>query len=377
MKRFFYCLLCLALLVVCLPQPRASAVGTSASAAVLMDGENGRILYAQREDEPRPIASITKMMTALVAVETQPDLSVSVPIKREYTLAEGSSIYLREGESVTLETLLYGLMLQSGNDAALAVAGYCAGDTETFVDWMNERAESLGMVNSHFCNPNGLHEEQHYSTAHDMALLAQACLQNDVLRTIVSTKSIVLEGRSFANHNKLLWRYDGCVGVKTGFTEAAGRTLVSAAERDGMLLIAVTLNDGNDWADHAALLDYGFANWSRKQLSTAGDSFGRLPVTGSLARFVRVEYATDLSCVVRPDEEITCEFLLPDIVDAPVARGSIAGSITFLRDGQAVGSTYLLYGEDVPSILWEGGLLDRALQFLKGGVRQTMEPFDV
>lgn len=335
------------------------AVGTSASSAILMEGETGRVLYEQDADTPRPVASITKLMTALVAVERQPDLSATVPILREYTLAEGSSLYLREGEEVTLETLLYGLLLQSGNDAALAIAGFCAGDTETFVDWMNGRADDLGMTNTHFCNPNGLHEQEHYSTARDMAVLARACLANETLCTVMATKSIALGGRSFANHNKLLWRYEGCIGLKTGYTEAAGRTLVSAARRDGMTLIAVTLNDGNDWADHAALFDYGFSGWKREQLAAAGTRFALVPVTGSLVRFVWVEYASEVVCVREEGETVTRELSLKETATAPVEQGTIAGSVTFFLNGEEIGSSYLVYSSGVPGALWSGGLAAR------------------
>lgn len=351
---------------------QAGAVSTSASAAILMDGESGRVLYAQNADQRRPIASITKLMTALVAVETNPDLAEEVQILPEYVGAEGSSIYLKAGETVTLETLLYGLLLQSGNDAALAVAGFCAGDVDTFVSWMNERAESLGMTNTHFCNPNGLHEEEHYSTAADMARLAQVCLKNNALQTILRTKSISIGGRTFTNHNKLLWRYEGCIGLKTGFTEAAGRTLVSAAERDGMVLIAVTLNDGNDWADHAALFDYGFAHWKQEVLAEEGKAYAALPVTGSIVRFAQVVCADHLSCVKTEEESITWKVELPEQVAAPVQKGQIAGNLTFYLDGEPIGSTYLLYQDTIPSALQETGLLERALQFLKSGKRGTM-----
>ena len=218
------------LLVLILLCPAADAAGpsTSAASAILIDGGSGRVLYAQNADEERPIASITKLMTALVAVERHPELSDVVTIRPEWTGIEGSSMYLKAGEQLTLEALLYGLLLVSGNDAA---------------------------EHSRFTNPSGLNEEGHYSTAADMARLARAVLEHETLARIVSTRSVSVAGRSLTNHNKLLWQYEGCTGLKTGYTEAAGRTLVSSAERDGQTLIAVTLNDRNDWADHAALFD--------------------------------------------------------------------------------------------------------------------------
>jgi D-alanyl-D-alanine carboxypeptidase len=200
----------------------AAAPDNSAVSAILMDGESGRVLYEKNADEKRQIASITKLMTALVAVESTPHLTDLVTIKPEWTRAEGTSMYLKAGEQVSLETLLYGLLLVSGNDAALAVAGYCAGDVDTFVDWMNQRAATLGMENTHFANPNGLNDDGHCSTAADMAKLALECMKNETIAKIVSTKSINIGTRTFTNHNKLLWQYEGCVGMKTGYTELAG-----------------------------------------------------------------------------------------------------------------------------------------------------------
>lgn len=172
-------------------------------------------------------------------------------------MAEGSSMYLRPGEKLTLETLLYGLLLSSGNDAALAVTE-CMGGAVPFVARMNEKAAELGMENTHFANPNGLDDEAHYSTAEDMAKLAAAAMDDPVLRRVASTRTARIGGRTLTNHNKLLSRVEGCVGLKTGYTRAAGRTLVSCAERDGVRLVAVTLQDGDDWNDHASLYEQGF-----------------------------------------------------------------------------------------------------------------------
>ncbi len=172
---------------------------------------------------------------------------------------EGSSMYLKNGETLTRRDLLYGMMLHSGNDAALTLAISVSGGEAAFVRQMNLRARALGLTQTHFANPHGLDSGENYSTALDLAHLAQAALQNAQFRLAVSTKSITCAGRTLTNHNKLLWRYDGCIGVKTGYTRHAGRILVSAAERDGRMLIAVTISDPDDWRDHAALLDYGFA----------------------------------------------------------------------------------------------------------------------
>ena len=231
------------------------AVEVSAAAAVLMDADSGRLLYDKNGEKRMLIASTTKLMTALVALE-QGGLQQEITVTGGH-MAEGSSTYLRPGEKLTLETLLYGLLLSSGNDAALAVTE-CMGGAVPFVARMNEKAAELGMENTHFANPNGLDDEAHYSTAEDMAKLAAAAMDDPVLRRVASTRTARIGGRTLTNHNKLLSRVEGCVGLKTGYTRAAGRTLVSCAERDGVRLVAVTLQDGDDWNDHASLYEQGF-----------------------------------------------------------------------------------------------------------------------
>ncbi len=339
MKRWCALLLVLSLLVL----PVFGAEPTlSASSAILMDKESGRVLYEKNAREQRSIASITKLMTALVAVELHPDLSSTVTIKREWTGAEGSSMYLKPEEKVTLEALLYGLMLSSGNDAALAIAGYCGGDVESFVAEMNKKAAQLGMNDTHFANPNGLDDPDHYSTAYDMAILAWAVLEREELRTIVSTRSIFIAGRSLTNHNKLLWRYEGCTGLKTGYTDEAGRTLVSSALRDGQELIAVTLNAPNDWTDHAALFDYGFATYPRTLAASAGE-WTHIPVTGSLCPFTRVSTVSDFYYPLAQGETVQRTVDLPEQVEAPVEAGFPAGSLTLTLNGDEIGRLPLLY----------------------------------
>ena len=218
------------LLLTCLLPVKAEAVGTSATSAILMDVDSGRVLYQQNADAKMLIASTTKILTALVAIR-EGNLSDVVKVSREAAYTEGSSMYLAEGEELTLETLLYGLMLCSGNDAAVAIAECVGGSVEGFVKQMNQTAQELGMEHSSFANPNGLDDEKHYSTARDMAVLACAAVENATLVRIASTRSITIGGRTMSNHNKLLSLMDGCIGLKTGYTRAAGRTLVRSAER--------------------------------------------------------------------------------------------------------------------------------------------------
>lgn len=336
-------LLAAALCFALLPRAQAAEVTVSAQSAVLMEAESGRVLYAKEADTPRLIASTTKLMTALVALESGRSLEEVVTVPPEAAGVEGSSLYLKAGEQVTLKTLLYGMLLHSGNDAATAVALVCAGSVEAFAQQMNEKAAELGMTHSRFTNPTGLDGEEHYASAYDMALLARACLENPQLAEITATRSTTLEGRTMVNHNKLLWRYEGCVGLKTGYTKAAGRTLVSAAEREGMTLIAVTLNAPNDWSDHAALLDYGFASFRMEEPVAAGQTVCRLPVSGSLTPFVSLAAEESLRWPVGAGEELETRLELGGVsgLEAPVEAGTPVGRVELLLDGAVVGESAL------------------------------------
>ena len=346
----------LALTLLCLP---ARAVGTNASCAILMDAESGRVLYEQNIHQPRLIASITKLMTALVAAERAEDLDEVVTVKGEWLGSEGSSIYLKAGEEITLRALLYGLMLQSGNDAAMAIACHTAGSEADFVALMNARAAELGMKDSSFANPSGLNDDNHYSTAYDMALLAQACLRNETVAEICATRSITIGTRTFVNHNKLLHRYEGCVGMKTGFTEKAGRTLVSAAARDGQTLICVTLNDGNDWNDHMKLLDYGFRTFPRRVLCGQGEVLGSVAVEGSLIPTMAVETREELGYPLTEAEEPVMEIELLRSPSAPIDSLVQLGEARWRLGGEVIARMPLMSqgsaGLDVrqPMTLWE------------------------
>lgn len=347
---------------------KAAEVETSAVSAILVDADSGRVLYEKNAHELRLIASITKLMTALVAVESKPDLSEVVTVQAEWLEgAEGSSIYLMPGNELTLEELLYGMLLESGNDAAQVVACYCAGDMETFAQWMNLRASDLGMVNSRFCNPSGLNADGHYSTAYDMALCAIACMEHEIIAKIVSTKSITFGTRTFTNHNKLLSMYDGCVGMKTGYTQRAGRTLVTCAERDGQRLVAVTITAPDDWNDHMAMYDYGFFTYPERELCLEGEQVRTIPVTGSLIRFVGVAPIAAMRYPLMEGESVETVIQLPDEVAAPVSAGGIAGRMDFYLDGKQVGSTYLVYTRSADYHLFsQKSLPERILELLQG-----------
>ncbi|USB35043.1 D-alanyl-D-alanine carboxypeptidase family protein [Paenibacillus sp. YPG26] len=261
---------------------------THARAASLIDVTSGRIIYSVKGDQILPIASLTKIMTAIVAIE-HGRLNDMVKVGKNAFAKEGSSLYLKLGEQMTLNNLLYGLMLRSGNDAASAIAEHVGGSEEGFVYLMNEKARQLGLAHSHFSNPHGLDTQAHYSSANDLAKLTAYALHNPVFREIVRTKVKTAPNPNdpweykWANKNKMLRLYDGADGVKTGYTKIARRCLVSSATRSGQQLAVVTLNDGDDWNDHAKLLDFGFSNYPLKTLAQAGESVqqGSNLVTGS------------------------------------------------------------------------------------------------
>ena len=237
----------------------------SAQKAILVDGATGRVIYEKDADSRSLIASTTKIMTALIICE-QCNVLDRMRIPKEAVGIEGSSMYLREGEVLTLQELLYGLMLHSGNDAAVALAIYCGGTVEGFAQLMNDKARVLGLTGTHFENPNGLDSPAHYSTAADLATLTAYAMKNPIFAKTVSAKNVTLGARSLRNHNKLLWRVEGADGVKTGFTKAAGRILVSSATRNDRRLVAVTINAPDDWNDHASLLEAGFSRFCQKQV---------------------------------------------------------------------------------------------------------------
>ena len=339
----------------------AGAAGpeVSAEACVLMDAESGTVIYEKNADEKMLIASTTKIMTALVALE-HCGLDETVEIKREWALTEGSSMGLVPGESCSVRELLYGLLLASGNDAGVALACHAAGSVAAFAEMMNAKAAELGMEGSHFSNPHGLDDPEHYSTARDMAILAAAAMENPELALIASTKEIRLsESRYFSNHNKLLWQCEGCEGLKTGYTSKAGRTLVSACKRNGTRLICVTLRDGNDWADHAALYDWGFENYETVTAVEPGKTLFTLPVISGESGSVGIQAAAQVRVFVKKGNEVSLRESLPRFAWAEVRRGDTAGLLRIYVNGQPVAETPLVYAEtvgvdeSVPLGFWE------------------------
>ena len=358
-------LLACALLLSTIPAVKADAnrdIQVSAASAILYHPASGSFLYEKNADLRRGIASTTKIVTALTVLERDEDLDRTVTIPPEACGVEGSSLYLKAGETMTVRDLLYGLLLASANDAAAALAILSSGTVERFAERMNETAVSYGLSDSHFANPHGLDAEQHYSTAKDLAKITAAALENEVFREIVSTKRYAIEGadgtsRYLRNHNKLLDLFPGCIGVKTGFTKKCGRCLVIAAERDGELLIAVTLNAPNDWNDHSLLLEYGFSQLEKQTLLQKGEYTIDLPVLNGKADTARLTNteAVELTVPVGsplPERRVK----LPRFLTAPLNEGEIVGYVDYVLNGKIVGSSPLVVSCDVGEIKYKKGL---------------------
>lgn len=318
----------------------------SASSGILMDAATGRVMYEKLPDKQSLIASTTKIMTALVVCE-QCNVLDRVKIPKEAVGIEGSSMYLKEGEVLTVQDLLYGLMLRSGNDAAVALAIYCAGTVEGFAELMNDKARALGLQNTHFVNPNGLDAPGHYSTARDLAVLACYAMDNPIFAQTVSAKTVRIGERVLKNHNKLLWQVEGADGVKTGFTKAAGRILVSSATRQGRRLVAVTINAPNDWQDHKSLLEEGFSQYSIQSIVEKGQCLGTVQVAGGQAGTVELLADEDFSYALTETEEPQIVLPKPGFVYAPVAEGQEAGFAYVCLNDKPVGKIPLVYGKTV------------------------------
>lgn len=315
----------------------------SAKSAVVLHAD-GEVLYEKNADERLLIASTTKIMTAIVAIENCA-LDDTVKVTRESCGIEGSSMYLKEGQKLSVEKLLLGLLLVSGNDAASALAIHTAGSTERFARLMNEKAAQLGMENSHFVNPHGLNAEEHYSTARDMARLMAYCMENESFADMIARKSFALDDAVYLNHNKLLYSLNGCIGGKTGYTIAAGRCLVSCAERDGTRYIVVTLSAPDDWNDHKALYEWAFSKYRDRDMSDK--AIFEIPVAGGTEETVRAVPAEKLSVYVGCDEELAITAELPRFVLAPVRKGESAGSVAIYCGNERLRECPLVFEKDI------------------------------
>ncbi len=316
----------------------AGKIGVSAQSAVLMCANSGEVLFAQNEHKQLSMASTTKIMTSLIALEAAvPETEITVT--QQMVAVEGTSMGLVAGDSVSLRELVYGMLLQSGNDAANTVAYVIGGSPEGFAKLMNKRADKIGMENTNFVTASGLDDEEHYSTAYDMALLACESIKNPEFAEICSKKTARLTygnppyARTLTNHNRLLWKYEDAVGIKTGFTKKSGRCLVSAAERDGIVLVAVTLNAPSDWNDHIAMFEYGFSQCESVSVSCDLSSI-KLDVVGGEKSAVSLRLAYEP--VWLEGKNCSCRLMLRPFEYAPVNAGEIVGTAVFFSKDKII-----------------------------------------
>ena len=331
-------------------------INVSAEAYVLYCADNGQIISSKDENKKMKPASTTKIMTSLLVLEEASSQNKKVKFT-DKMIAEGSSMYLKVGDVVTLKDLASGMMMASGNDAANAAALTISGSTEKFADKMNERASLIGMKNTHFVTPSGLDDNNHYSTAYDMALLMSYALENENFAKLTSQKSATVEfiepsskKTTYSNHNRLLSLYEYCIGGKTGYTMSAGRCLVSAAKKDGLTLICVTLNDRNDWNDHISLYNHGFEKYS---CYTSDDTsfFADIPCVGGESDCVTVTGEKPVSIVVPSDDKdkIERKVYLDSFLYAPIKQGDNVGKIEYTLNGKTIEENNLVAVDSINS----------------------------
>lgn len=334
---------------------KAMAFEVSAKAAIVVNAATGKVIYSQNADKRLPMASTTKIMTALLLCEMA-DLNDTVVTTKEMVTVEGSSMGLLEGDTVSFRALLYGMMLPSGNDAATTTAITLGGSLQEFALLMNQKARQLSMDNTNFVTPSGLDAENHYSTAADMAKLAVYAMKNPLFREAVATKSISVEYgnppylRGLSGHNKILSLYDGGIGIKTGYTSKSGRCLVSAANRNGVEVIAVTLGDSDIWSHHKKLLDLGFSNINSVTFS-APKSAKNLNALGGEKSTVKLN-CESFTVGLTPEEQerITYRISLPEFLFAPLKQGETVGKIDYYLDNRIFKSLNLTLVEDVQGL---------------------------
>lgn len=324
----------------------------SAKSVCLIEAESGRVLYCKNENLRMSMASTTKIMTAIIALESDIPLSREIFITKEAVAIEGSSIYLAEGEQITFEALIYGLLLCSANDAATAIAIAVSGSVDKFVSKMNCKAQALGLIDTHFVNPHGLYDDDHYTTAYDLARLMAYCMQNEDFAKISGCPKKVFpkdaDGtRIMINHNKLLKQNIGVIAGKTGFTKKSGRCLVSCAQKENVDLICVTLNAPDDWNDHKTLYEFGFENYKRINLATISLD---IPVISGQKSKVLVK-STETSLVLPSDyKSIEATIEAPHFLYAGLKRGEQIGRVVYTYNGKILASSPLILCEDVPKI---------------------------
>lgn len=342
-----------------------SALEISAKSGVLLEAQSGEIVFGKNENTPLPMASTTKIMTAIVVIENE-NLSKTVKIQPQMTDIEGSSIYLHEGEELTVLELLYALLLESANDASVALAYTVCDSIEAFADLMNKKSLDIGLKNTHFTNPHGLDDENHFTTSYDLGILATYAMKNPTFAKIVSTHKMTIplnngEGtRVLINHNRLLRSYNGAIGIKTGFTKKCGRCLVSCATRDGVTLVCVTLNAPNDWNDHAKLLDYGFDQYESINLCSPERYVVKLSLINGKKDSIIAKSYDQLDVTLKKERvNISAHLEYDRLLSAPIRKGDTVGKIVFKNNGKEIGTVSLLAIEDVQSVNYKKSIFER------------------
>lgn len=333
------------------------------SSGILIESKSGRILFSRNPHQRLPMASTTKIMTALLAIE-EGNLDEKVKIKSNSVGIEGSSIYLMPGEEITLRDLVYGLMLRSGNDAAVAIANHISGSVENFAQLMNQRAKEIGANNTNFTNPHGLTSDNHYSSAYDLAIITREAMKHEEFKTISKTKLWTSDrdvNKFFYNKNKTLWGYDGGDGVKIGYTRKAGRCLVASATRNGIQLIAVVLNDYAWFDDCYRLFDYGFSNYKAMVIYDKGQYIRSVYVPNGKKDILPIVTSNSLMLPLTEEEckSIKTIINIPKEVNAPVTKGTKLGDIKVYQNGKLVYTDDLIAKEDIE----EKGFIDKAFEF--------------
>ncbi len=338
--------LLMAAVMACVCSTASFALTSSATSSCVIDVDSGRVLYSSNADEQLPIASTTKIMTGLLCCElaTEEDLQTVVTVSETAAAEDGSSMYFEAGDEVLLETALYGTMLRSGNDAAMVIAEYFGGDEETFVEMMNEKAAELGMTNTHFSCPNGLVDEDNYSTAYDLALLAAYAMQNELFAQVVGTWSITTDdGYTIVNHNKLLSVDSRCIGIKTGWTTLAGRCLVSCFEDPdtGQRIVCCTLNDPDMYNDHIEAYDWAFSKYPARTLCQENETVANVTLAGTVVSVALVaEETIQYPLTDTETSQITCSLELPDHA-VTLSDNEVVGQAIYYFQGQEIGRTNL------------------------------------
>lgn len=362
MKRFLSICVCF---ILCLPFIKADAL--SAKSAIVLNGDTKEVIFEENSTAQLPMASTTKIMTALLLCENG-NLDKEITVTAEMLRVEGSSMGLLAGDKVTLRDLLYGMMLASGNDAANVTAYVLGGTVDGFVKKMNQKAEELGLLNTHFDTPSGLDGETHYTTAYDLGLLACYAMQNEEFYKAASSESATLcygnppYKRTLTNHNKLLKTFDGAVGVKTGFTKKSGRCLVSAAKRDGKFVIAVTLCDPNDWQDHKNLLNYGLDSLKVTEVTPEKESYPLTVIGGEQNMDIKIK---PQSFSYLKGDDISLSLNLPQFVYAPIKKGEKVGTAVYKKGDEIIKEVEIVSEIDIKATSIKINSINRIFEIFK------------